>query len=91
MKKQTNNFLFIITLAFLVACVGPTTQRVKPNDAAIAIEAEKQREIAIKEALKSQNRLLRVGAPILKNSLASIKLEIYYLIIFKSLLQVTTN
>ena len=53
----------------MIACVAPTTQRVKPDEAAVAIEAEKQREIAIKEGLKSRQRLLRIGGPILKKSL----------------------
>ena len=53
MQKFTLFLIFIL----LVACVAPTTQRVKPNDAAVAIEAEMQREIALKEVLKNQNRL----------------------------------
>ena len=73
MNIKILKFLLISVLIFLSACVGPTTQRVKPNDAAVAIEAEKQREIALKEALKSQNRLLKIGAPILKNSLSLCK------------------
>ena len=67
----------ILGLIFLlissVACVAPTTQRTKPNDAAVAIEAEKQREIALREALENQNRLLEVGAPILEKSLSFCK------------------
>ena len=69
MIKKINNFLFILMTIFLIACVAPTTQRVKPDEAAVAIEAEKQREIAIKEGLKSRQRLLRIGGPILKKSL----------------------
>jgi membrane-associated protease RseP (regulator of RpoE activity) len=69
MNMQILKLLLILVLVFLNACVGPTTQRVKPNDAAVAIEAEKQREIALKEVLRSQNRLLSIGAPILKKSL----------------------
>ena len=65
MQKFTLFLIFIL----LAACVAPTTQRVKPNDAAVAIEAEMQREIALKEVLKNQNRLLEVGAPILEKSL----------------------
>ena len=53
MQKFTLFLIFIL----LAACVAPTTQRVKPNDAAVAIEAEMQREIALKEVLKNQNRL----------------------------------
>ena len=53
----------------MASCIAPTTQRTKPNEEAVAIEAEKQREIAVKEASKSHYRLLRVGGPILKKSL----------------------
>jgi len=58
-----------ILFALLVGCAGPTTQRVKPNDAAVALEAEKQREIALQESLNDQYRLDRVGWPILKAGL----------------------
>ena len=73
MNKKINNFLFILITVFLISCVAPKTQRVKPDEAAVAIEAEKQREIAIREALKSQQRLLKIGAPILQKSLAFCK------------------
>ena len=69
MNKKINNFLFIFITIFLASCIAPTTQRTKPNEEAVAIEAEKQREIAVKEASKSHYRLLRVGGPILKKSL----------------------
>ena len=62
-------FLFILLLVFLVGCIAPTTQRTKPNEEAVAIEADKQREIALQETSKSQYRLLRIGGPILKESL----------------------
>ena len=58
-----------ILLTLLIGCAGPTTQRIKPNDAAVALEAEKQREIAIQETLKNQSRLTRVGWPVLKAGL----------------------
>ena len=58
-----------ILFVLLVGCAGPTTQRVKPNDAAVALEAEKQREIALQESLNDQYRLDRVGWPILKAGL----------------------
>ena len=69
MNKKINNFLFVFITVFLASCIAPTTQRTKPNEEAVAIEAEKQREIAVKEASKSHYRLLRVGGPILKKSL----------------------
>ena len=59
------SILFIL----LVGCMGPTTERMKPDDAAVAIEAEKQREIALQESLNSHTRLTRVGWPILKAGL----------------------
>jgi len=58
-----------ILFALLVGCIGPTTQRVEPNDAAVALEAEKQREIALQESLNDQYRLDRVGWPILRAGL----------------------
>tara|TARA_B100001250_G_scaffold332268_1_gene297621 strand:- start:5781 stop:6905 length:1125 start_codon:yes stop_codon:yes gene_type:complete len=73
MNKQIKNSLFILVMVLVVGCVAPTTQRTKPNEEAVAVEAEKQREIALKEAANSQHRLLRIGAPILRESLAFCK------------------
>ena len=56
-------------MTIMAGCIAPTTQRTKPDEEAVAIEADKQREIAIQEASKSQQRLLRIGGPILKKSL----------------------
>lgn len=70
--KFKNHVLIInvsILFALLIGCAGPTTQRIKPNDAAVALEAEKQREIALQESLNDQYRLDRVGWPILKAGL----------------------
>jgi len=70
--KFKNHVLIInvsILFALLIGCAGPTTQRIKPNDAAVALEAEKQREIALQETLNDQYRLNRVGWPILKAGL----------------------
>jgi hypothetical protein len=58
-----------ILLTLLFGCAGPTTQRIEPDDAAVAIEAEKQREIALQESFNSHTRLTRVGWPILKAGL----------------------
>jgi len=58
-----------ILFSLLVGCAGPTTQRTKPNEAAVAHEAEMQREIALQEILDDQYRLDRVGWPILKAGL----------------------
>lgn len=49
--------------------MGPVTQRIKPNDAAVEIEANKQKEIALKETLDSRKRLHNAGYPILKAGL----------------------
>ncbi len=68
MKLHTSiNIIFsIVVIIFLMnGCVAPTTKRPDPNDAAVALEAEKQREFAIKETLKNQQRLYTVGWPIL--------------------------
>ncbi len=70
--KFKNHVLIInvsILFALLIGCAGPTTQRIKPNDAAVAAEAELQREIALQESLNDQYRLDRVGWPILKAGL----------------------
>ena len=54
MNKQIKDFLFILVMALMIGCVAPTTQRVKPNEEAVAVEADIQREIAFKEAINSQ-------------------------------------
>jgi hypothetical protein len=61
-----NIFIISILIILITGCVGPTTQRPDPNDATVAIEAAKQREIAFREQYKYQERLKRVGWPILK-------------------------
>ena len=71
MKLMNNALIINISLLFalLIGCAGPTTQRTKPNDAAVAHEAEVQREIALQEFLDDQYRLNRVGWPVLKAGL----------------------
>jgi len=77
---MANKHLFIISKRFIVilvvscitiisGCAAPTTQRVKPNDAAVEIEAKKQKEIALLENLKSLERINNIGYPILKAGL----------------------
>ena len=61
------NFLFVIII--IHGCAGPTTKRPDPNDAAVALEAEKQRKFAIEEALSNQKRLYDVSWPILNAGL----------------------
>ncbi len=48
MKKLITIINISILLTLLFGCAGPTTQRLKPDDAAVALEAEKQREIELK-------------------------------------------
>ncbi len=59
----------IFTAICFTGCQGPTTKTIKPNDASVELEAAKQREIALQEALHSHIRLNRVGFPILKAGL----------------------
>ena len=69
MKKHISIINISILFTLLVGCAGPTTQRVKPNEAAVEIEAKKQKEIALEENLRMQKRLNRVGYTILKAGL----------------------
>lgn len=52
-------------ISFMAGCAGPTTVRNTPNEAAVAIEAEKQKELAVKDLIKNQKRLDGVGWPLL--------------------------
>lgn len=67
--KKSITILLISLVTFFSGCMGPTTQRVKPNDAAVEIEANKQKEIAVRETLRAQERLHNVSYPILKAGL----------------------
>ena len=55
--------LFVLTVFY--GCAGPTTTRPATDDAAVALEAQKQREYAVRESLRNQQRLYKVGWPIL--------------------------
>ncbi len=55
----------VFILALTSGCAGPTTTRPVTDDAAVALEAQKQREFAVKAALGNQQRLYKVGWPIL--------------------------
>ena len=68
MLKNINIAVLFITMIFC-GCAGPTTKTIKPSDAAVVLEADKQKEIAIKELIKSHERLQNVGWPILKAGL----------------------
>ena len=52
-------------ILILAGCAGPTTVRTTPNDAAVALEAQKQKEFALREALNKQERLQNIGWPVL--------------------------
>lgn len=67
--KNTTTIAISILITLMAGCAGPTTQRIKPNDAAVEIEAKKQREIALEEHLRMQKRLNRIGYSILKAGL----------------------
>lgn len=64
--KKVIGFAFVI---FLGACAAPTTQRGSINDAEVALEAEKQREYALRQFVNNQGRLYTVGGPILEAGL----------------------
>ena len=70
--KLLNYFLvlpFLLIISIFAGCAGPTTIRPEANEAAVALEAQKQREFAVKESLTNQKRLYRVGWPILISGL----------------------
>ena len=52
----------------LAACVGPTTQRADLDPAAVAREAERQRELALRDYHAQLGRLYDVGFPVLTAS-----------------------
>jgi hypothetical protein len=56
---------FLATVFLLLSACAPVTQRVATNPELIAIEAEKQREIAIWEWYKDVRRLYYVSYPVL--------------------------
>jgi len=59
--------IMLVLLACLLApgCAGPTTVRTTPNEASVALEAQKQKEFALREELNKQERLQNIGWPIL--------------------------
>jgi len=67
MKKHLSiiQCLIFCIYLFVFGCAGPTTVRNTPNESAVAIEAEKQRELAVKDAVRNQKRLENVGWPLL--------------------------
>ncbi|HSR62632.1 MAG TPA: M48 family metallopeptidase [Gammaproteobacteria bacterium] len=55
----------LIVFTTLAGCAGPTTKRPEVNEAAVAEEAKKQREFALREAVRNEQRLHDVAWPIL--------------------------
>jgi hypothetical protein len=72
-RFATRNALLSSILALSLgigACAGPTTQHVEVDDAQVASEARKQREIAFRSLMEDQNRLHDVSFPILTGAVA---------------------
>jgi hypothetical protein len=67
MRFQNTTFAFCVIFIFvLMSGCAPTTKRPDINQAAVELEAEKQREFALKEAFNNQQRLHNVAWPILE-------------------------
>jgi len=56
----------LILAAVVAGCATPVTQRVKVDDALVALEAKKQRQIALETRMASLARLQRVAYPLLE-------------------------
>ena len=54
-----------LAAASIAACTGPSTQRANLDPAAVAREAEKQRELSLRDDHRMQARYHDVGFPIL--------------------------
>lgn len=63
-------FSILALLLTAVACAGPTTRRVEVDDALVASEAKKQREIAFRSLMEDQDHLHDVAFPILTGAAA---------------------
>ena len=63
--KQIFFLAVLLPAAVLVSGCGPTTIRTTPDEAAVALEAQKQKEFALREQLSKQERLQNVGWPVL--------------------------
>lgn len=59
------NALVILLLLALAGCVTPTTRRAQVDNSLLAIEQEKQREIALESQARQRQRLLDIGYPLL--------------------------
>ncbi len=57
-------WLVYILVGVLAACATPATQRVKVDDAAVAVETKKQSEIAIRSVVEDFVRLRNVAYPL---------------------------
>ena len=58
--------IFCFLLAMLSSCMSPNTQRVTLDPTAVAEEAAKQRELALRDFHRQRNRLWDVAFPILR-------------------------
>jgi hypothetical protein len=69
---NVKSYLIILIISIFTAlygCAAPTTIRTEPNEAAVEIEAAKQREIVLMEAIGYQERLNQVGWPLMISGL----------------------
>ena len=65
-------YLRLVIVSFLLlvaACAGPRSGYIRPNPELTAAEAVKQQEIALSDLLAEQERLYRIGYPVLKAGL----------------------
>ncbi len=68
--RYENKYMALLTVVMFIllsACAGPTTTRPEISEAAVELEAEKQRVFALKEAINNQQRLHKVAWPVLKS------------------------
>jgi len=57
--------VLLVGILILAGCAGPTTVRTTPNDAAVALEAQKQKAFALREALHKHDPSQNPGWPVL--------------------------
>jgi len=69
MQNALLSSILLLPLA-IGACAGPTTRRVEVDDALVAVEAKKQREIAFRSLMEDQNHLHEVSYPIMAGAAA---------------------
>ena len=67
---STLRTLSIVTIFILSACATPQTSINKVDSVAAEIEAKKQRELVVQDWVEADQRLFRIGYPILVNSIS---------------------